>query len=174
FGVKAETPSNREPDGVNFLLLNGAFSTAPQMSFGLTIGQVKQWGWYASVMTNFNFSKADLTCDENGLIEGEDAPLTYSFKEKVTSRWSVTAGGLCKLGCPLYLYAGVGYGKRTLLWKMDDDRLAEPSGSAYKGVSLDAGLMAHIKGFSFSAGVTTIGTDYMEIKVGIGFCLKRK
>lgn len=172
FGEKAETPSNWESNGVNFLLLNGALSTAPQTSFGLTVGQVKQWGWYASVMTNFNFSKADLTCDENGLIEGEDAPLTYSFKEKVTSRWSVTAGGLCKLGCPLYLYAGVGYGKRTLLWKTDDGRLAEPSGSTYKGVSFDAGLMAHIKGFSFSAGVTTIGTGYMEFKAGIGFCLK--
>lgn len=172
--LRAETPSNWVRNGVNFLLLNGALSTAPQMSFGLTIGQVKQWGWYASVMTNFNFSKADLTYDENGLIEGEDAPLAYSFKEKVTSRWSVTAGGLCKLGSPLYLYAGVGYGKRTLLWKLEDDRLVEPSGSAYKGVSFDAGLMAHIKGFSVSAGVTTIGTDYMEIKVGIGFCLKRK
>lgn len=170
--LRAETPSNWVRNGVSFMLLDGAFSTAPQTSFGLTIGQVKQWGWYASVMTNFNFSKADLTCDENGLIEGEDAPLTYSFKEKVTSRWSVTAGGLCKLGCPLYLYAGVGYGKRTLFWKLEDDRLVEPSGSAYKGVSLDAGLMAHIKGFSVSAGVTTIGTDYMEFKVGIGFCLK--
>lgn len=172
FGEKAETPSNWESNGVNFLLLNGAFSTAPQTSFGLTVGQVKQWGWYASVMTNFNFSKADLTCDENGLIEGEDAPLTYSFKEKVTSRWSVTAGGLCKLGCPLYLYAGVGYGKRTLLWKTNDGRLAEPPSGAYKGVSFDAGLMAHIKGFSVSAGVTTIGTGYMEFKAGIGFCLK--
>lgn len=168
--LRAETPSNWVRNGVKFMLLDGAFSTAPQTSFGLTVGQVKQWGWYASVMTNFNFSKADLTCDENGLIE--DAPLAYSFKEKVTSRWSVTAGGLCKLGCPLYLYAGVGYGKRTLLWKLDDGRLAEPSSGTYKGVSFDAGLMAHIKGFSVSAGVTTIGTGYMEFKAGIGFCLK--
>ena len=172
--LRAETPSNWVRNGVNFLLLNGAFSTAPQTSFGLTIGQVKQWGWYASVMTNFNFSKADLTCDENGLIEGEDAPLAYSFKEKVTSRFFVTAGGMYKLGCPLYLYAGVGYGKRTLLWKLDDGRLAEPSSGAYKGVSFDAGLMTHIKGFSLSAGVTTIGTGYMEFKVGIGFCVRSK
>lgn len=168
--LRAETPSNWVRNGVKFLLLDGAFSTAPQTSFGLTIGQVKQWGWYASVMTNFNFSKADLTCDENGLIE--NVPLSYSFKEKVTSRFSVTAGGMYKLGCPLYLYAGVGYGKRTLLWKTDDGRLAEPSSGTYKGVSFDAGLMAHIKGFSVSAGVTTIGTGYMEFKAGIGFCLK--
>lgn len=168
--LRAETPSNWVRNGVSFMLLDGAFSTAPQTSFGLTVGQVKQWGWYASVMTNFNFSKADLTCDENGLIE--DAPLSYSFKEKVTSRFSVTAGGMYKLGCPLYLYAGVGYGKRTLLWKMDDGRLAEPPSGAYKDVSFDAGLMAHIKGFSVSAGVTTIGTGYMEFKAGIGFCLK--
>lgn len=170
--LRGDTPQDFVEDGVNFMLLNGAFSTAPQTSFGLTIGQVKQWGWYASVMTNFNFSKADLTCDENGSIE--NPPLAYSFKEKVTSRFSVTAGGMYKLGCPLYLYAGVGYGKRTLLWKLDDGRLAEPSSGAYKGVSFDAGLMAHIKGFSVSAGVTTIGTGYMEFKVGIGFCLKRK
>lgn len=172
--LRAETPFDWLRNGVNFLLLNGALSTAPQTSFGLTVGQVKQQrGWYVSGMTNFNFSKADLTCDENGSIE--NPPLAYSFKERVTSRWSVTAGVMFRpCPTPLYLYAGAGYGKRTLLWKLDDGRLAEPPSGAYKGVSFDAGLMAHIKGFSVSAGVTTIGTDYMEIKVGIGFCLKRK
>lgn len=172
--LRAETPSDWLFHGANFLLLNGALSTAPQTSFGLTVGQVKQLrGWYVSGMTNFNFSKADLTCDENGSIE--NPPLAYSFKERVTSRWSVTAGVMFR-PCltPLYLYAGAGYGKRTLLWKTDDGRLAEPPSGAYKGVSFDAGLMAHIKGFSVSAGVTTIGTGYMEFKVGIGFCLKRK
>ena len=171
--LHSETPQSFVSRGVNFILLNGAYSIAPQTSFGLTLGQVKQFGWYASFMTNFNFIKPDMTCNANGDI-GDNAPLVYSFTKKATSRWSFTAGGLCKLGNPVYLYAGLGYGQRTLLWKTDGGQWVAPTENTYKGFTFEAGLMAHIKGFSISAGATVIGTNYMECKMGVGYCFKRR
>ena len=171
--LHGETTLHFVERGVNFILLNGAYSASPQTSFGLTVGQAKKVGWYASFMTNFNFTKPDMTCDANGNT-GDNAPLVFSFTEKSSSRWSFTAGGLCKLGSPVYLYAGLGYGQRTSLWKTDGGQWAAPTDDTYKGITLEAGLMAHIKGFSISAGATAIGTEYMECKIGVGYCIKRK
>ena len=171
--LHGETPKSFVARGVNFILLNGAYSITPQTSFGLTLGQVKQLGWYASFMTNFNFTKSDLTCDANGVINGNEY-LSYSFTEKTSSRWSFTAGGLCKLGSPIYLYAGLGYGQRTSLWKTDGGQWVAPTDDTYKGFTFEAGLMAHIKGFSISVGATAIGAKYMECKIGVGYCFKRK
>ena len=171
--LHGETPLHFVERGVNFILLNGAYSTSPQTSFGLTIGQVKKVGWYVSAMTNFNFTKADFNCNTNGVIEGYEN-ISYTFTEKASSRLSVTAGGLCKLGSPVYLYAGIGYGQRTLLWKTDGGQWAAPTDDTHKGLALEAGLMAHIKGFSISAGATAIGSDYLEFKVGLGYCFKRR
>ena len=171
--LHGETAKSFVARGVNFILLNGAYTPAPQTSFGLTLGQVKQLGWYVSAMTNFNFTKSDMTCNANGVINGNEY-LSYSFTEKSSSRWSFTAGGLCKLGSPVYLYAGLGYGQRTSLWKTDGGQWVAPTDDTYKGITLEAGLMAHIKGFSISAGATAIGTKYMECKIGVGYCIKRK
>ena len=171
--LHGETAKSFVARGVNFILLNGAYTPAPQTSFGLTVGQVKQLGWYVSAMTNFNFTKSDLTCDANGAINGNEY-LSYSFTEKSSSRWSFTAGGLCKLGSPIYLYAGLGYGQRTSLWKTDGGQWVAPTDDTYKGLTLEAGLMAHIKGFSISAGATVMGAKYMECKIGVGYCFKRR
>lgn len=57
-----ETPRPVEPriDNVlrkqTFITLNGAFSTAPQVSFGFSVGQVKHYGWFISAMTNGGFT----------------------------------------------------------------------------------------------------------------------
>ena len=171
--LHGETAKSFVSRGVNFILLNGAYSNSPQTSFGLTIGQVKQFGWYANVMTNFNFTQTNMTCDAYG-IEGENEPVGYSFTEKTTSRWSVTAGGLYKLRCPLYLYAGIGYGKRALLWKTDENQWIIVSHDTSNGFTYEAGIMTHIKGFSISAGATAINDEYLEFKIGIGYCFKKK
>ena len=171
--LHGETPLHFVERGVNFILLNGAYSASPQTSFGLTVGQVKKVGWYVSAMTNFNFTKADFNCNTNGVIEGYEN-ISYTFTEKASSRLSVTAGGLCKLGSPVYLYAGIGYGQRTSLWKTDGGQWVAPTDDTHKGLALEAGLMAHIKGFSISAGATAIGSDYLEFKVGLGYCFKRR
>ena len=172
--LHGETAKSFVARGVNFILLNGAVSSSQQRpTFGLTVGQVKQLGWYASFITNFNFKKAELKCDADGVIIGNEG-LAYSYTGNEFSRWSATAGGLCKLGCPLYLYAGIGYGQSATILTTEENILVEWSDHTFKGLTIEAGLMAHIKHVSISAGITAIGTDYMECKVGIGYCFKKK
>ncbi|MBR6266684.1 MAG: hypothetical protein IKR66_08855, partial [Bacteroidales bacterium] len=94
----------------NFFLLNGAYSSCPQYSFGLTYGHVKRFGWYANVMSNFGFRfSGEYESDAQGRINGE-----YPFYSgaKTSTYLSASVGALVRLHIPLYLYGGVGYGYR--------------------------------------------------------------
>ena len=165
----AEKPRPSETPKVTFIMANAAYNTVPQTSFGLTVGQVKRFGWYVSLMSNFNFSKADFTCDADGIISG-NIPLEYAYTGKATSKWSATVGGLCQIFTPVCIYAGAGYGQRSLFWKTADGQNVASEGNSMKGLVFEAGLMAHFKGFCISAGATAIGTQYVECKVGVGYC----
>ena len=172
--LHGETAKSFVKRGVNFILLNGAVSSFQQRpTFGLTVGQVKQLGWYASYLTNFNFTKTDKSCDAEGHING-DISTIYIYDKTSIARWSATAGALCKLGCPVYLYAGAGYSQYNVLWRTQEGQWVHSVDYSSKGLIFEAGLMAHIKGFSISAGMSGIGTQYWEIKIGLGYCFKKR
>ena len=89
------------------LMANYAFSIAPQHSFGITVAQVRKWGWYATFMTNGRFIKADRTySNDNTSSSGGDHYLWNG--EKSTTRWSATLGGMLALKDFGYVYAGAG------------------------------------------------------------------
>ena len=50
-----EKPQTAPNDKSFFVTLNGAYSVAPQWSFGVSFGQLKRFGWFVSLMTNGNF-----------------------------------------------------------------------------------------------------------------------
>ena len=158
-------PSQR----MGFILFNGAFSVAPQSSFGLTMIQVKKLGWYVSLMSNFNFTKADYTCEADGsIINSPFLEYTYTG-ERTTAHYAVSLGFVGEIVGPLYAYVGAGYGSRTLLWKLDDGNWVAPVDNRYRGVLAEAGLMTHFKGFAFSVGMTSIGFKELEFKFGVGY-----
>ena len=162
----------RPTKSVFFVMANAAYSIAPQASFGLTVGSAKKLGWYASVNSNFRFEKAGYECDSNGIINGLDTEYSYSG-EKHTSRLGATAGMVFRIYDPLYAYAGAGYGFRNVFWQLDNGSWAKCTDDSYQGIAMDAGIMLHFKGFGFSLGVQTIGVQYLEAKIGVGYTLKR-
>lgn len=97
-----------------FVTLNAAYSFAPQGSLGVSVGQVKHFGWFVSAMTNGNFGgfRFDGECDKQGLLS--DGHLMTYTGEVSKMRFSVMAGGLMRVKGPLLLRAGVGYGNRTM------------------------------------------------------------
>lgn len=170
--VPQKTVSN-----VFFVMANAAYSIAPQISSGLTIGSTKKLGWYVSLGTNFNLSNiADYKCDGNGQINGDIGNYQFSGTKK-TSLFTATTGMVIRIGDPVYAFAGGGYGQRSLLWELyDSDNKygwAKNTDYSYQGLAFDAGVMMHFKGFGFSIGVQTIGFNYMEAKIGIGYTLKK-
>jgi hypothetical protein len=164
-------PATVKPESsVFFVMANAAYSLAPQTSFGLTMGSVKRWGWYASVGTNFKYVRADYECATDGTIPS-DANTYYRYTQKETMRLSVAAGALAKVAKPVYVYFGAGYGVRNLLWHFEGDivnGVAKNTAYSHEGVALDAGLMLHIGHFSGSLGVQTVNFGYVEAKFGLG------
>ena len=149
-----------------FVLVNGSMSIAPQFSAGITIGQVKSFGWYVSAMTNGSFGQEFIgECDENGFV-GEDYP--YYIGKTKKERLSITAGGVCRIAKNTAIYAGLGYGKRNVYYEVEDGTYFKNQSVAHNGICIEAGLMQQFGKFMFSGGLTTIGFGYAEFKVGIG------
>ncbi len=159
--VKPEKKAESLPK-TNFLTLNAAYSLAPQMSFGLTYGQVKKLGWFVSAMTNLGTRLSandwsDLLYIDEAVVSGRSS----------NARLSITGGLVCRLFGPVYMKAGAGYGARVKCWELNDTWY-EYANNTYKGIDLTAGLMFNVKDCVISADVVTTDFEYMEVKIGIG------
>lgn len=175
--VKIEKPVEKKStkqrkgngDGMFFCTLNAAYSIAPQWSFGLTVGSVKSVGWFATVMTNFNFKKAELECDGNGLVtEGVNSYYPVYTKSS-TSRCSIMGGLVFSLGKTTALRAGLGYGFRNKYWETQDGKLVKSTSESFKGLDCTAGIQFSFNGFVLSVDAVTTSFKTMELKFGIGF-----
>lgn len=161
----------------NFFLLNGAYSSCPQYSFGLTYGHVKRVGWYANVMSNFGFRfSGDYESDAKGRINGE-----YPFYSgaKTSTYLSASVGAVARLHIPLYLYGGVGYGYRGVFYELTSGEWAscKAETASQHGLHWEAGLLCNIKGFALSGGVssaTNFDANFFEAKIGIGCFINKK
>lgn len=157
-----------------FMLANVAYSVAPQTSFGLTVGSVKKLGWYVSTASNFRFKSAKYECNGSGKIDGEyeDGYTDYTYSDQIyKSRLSLTSGMVVRVAEPVSVYFGGGFGFRNLYWVLEGGTWVKNADYSHSGISIDGGLLLHFGGFSFSAGVQTIGFNYLEAKAGIGFTL---
>lgn len=161
----------------NFFLLNGAYSSCPQYSFGLTYGHVKRFGWYANVMSNFGFRfSGEYESDAQGRINGE-----YPFYSgaKTSTYLSASVGAVARLHIPLYLYGGVGYGYRGVFYELASGEWAscKAETASQHGLHWEAGLLCNIKGFALSGGVssaTNFDANFFEAKIGIGCFINKK
>ena len=153
-------------NGIKFLTVNAAYSVAPQTSYGLTYGQVKKFGWFVSAMTNFGF--------RFGANEWEELYSLYSSDEAIISgnsskaRLSLTGGLLLRLGGPVYMKLGAGYGVRVKCWELSSGGWYEFTPDTYRGVDLTAGLMFNTNGCAISADVVTTNFKTIEFKLGVG------
>lgn len=152
-----------------FVTLNAAYSLAPQGSVGFSVGQVKRFGWFVSVMSNGNFSgfQADGDCDGQGYLP--DGHLMQYTNEVSKMRLSVMAGGMMRVSGPLCLRVGLGYGNRTLLWQTTDGEWYRNKDYSLQGIDLSAGLQLHLKGFVVSLEAVTTQFKNVEAKIGFGY-----
>ena len=150
-------------ESVNFLTLNAAYSVAPQISFGFTYGQVKKIGWFVSAMTNFGFR---LKANEWEELYSADEAIISGNSSK--ARLSLTGGLLLRLGGPVYMKLGAGYGVRVKCWELSSGEWYEFTPDTYRGVDLTAGLMFNTNGCAISADVVTTNFKTIEFKLGIG------
>ena len=146
--------------GVNFVTLNAAYSVAPQLSYGLTYGRVKKIGWFVSAMSNFDFTGFDVVDKsyEEVILTGETA----------STRISVTGGFMAKIGGPVYLKLGAGYGMIVRACETISGEYVEYTPNTYKGVDFSAGLQLNLRNITIGIDAVTTNFQMTEIKIGIG------
>ena len=140
-----------------------------QLSYGGMIGFVRKNGAYVKFRSDFGSASADLECDDSGALTsgGEGTPY---YKEGVTqkARLSVTAGYLRQLWKPVYLYAGAGYGSRTLAWETVEGELVKNTDHSAVGAAAELGVIGRLGKFDLSVGFHTVNFKHHEVTVGVG------
>lgn len=129
------------------------------MPYGVMAGFVKTYGGYVRFVTS-------------GIHSSEKG---QSYRYNTRDYLALSAGPVIRLGCPLHLYMGLGYVKKSLLYESngkyykvdedkDDDVYAETS---YSGLTIDLGLMMNYKHLAFNLGTTAYKYNF-AIQVGVG------
>ena len=152
-----------------FVTFNAAYGPAPQGSLGFSVGQVKRFGWFVSVMSNGNFSgfETDGVCDAQGYLP--DGHLMQYTGEVSKMRLSVMAGGMMRIHGPWIARVGVGYGNRTLRWQTTDGQWLRNTAYSWQGLNLSAGVQLHLRGFVMSLEAVTTQFKNVEAKIGLGY-----
>ncbi len=164
---------NDKPRTTNTLLLaEVGLAKNPEWGVGLMFGQMYNGvGWYLKGRSNFTFQS-----DVTGEISSYSA--LPACKSDKSSEWLLDAGLVFDfLGkkdkkskhSHFGMYVGAGYGARTRYLETFDYGWQKYLPNSYSGMSVDAGVIGSIHGFTLSAGVNTIGFKYMEVELGIGW-----
>lgn len=171
--LKKETLSNYVQNGYKFITLNGVVNQYGDISYGLSFGSVRKYGWFASVTTNFNFKglKSDLECDNNFFV-GSYYP-EYSGKIAYSSL-SLTAGLLARLYGPVVLQVGAGYGVRNTVYETITGLWVKNPSESIQGLDFSLGLLFNFRGFIISMDMITCNMDPCEFIIGLGYGLKNK
>ncbi len=166
--------------GVDIFALGVMGYHPSQSSYGGMVGLLGKVGFYGKYTSNFMSVEHTLTCEDSGMITGfidgytnskysiNDYP-TYNQDVVHTSRESITAGLTVRLARPLHLYAGGGVGSRSLVWQTTEGYLVENENRSYDSFAVDAGAILKMGPFGLSVGWSSIGFEYNELNVGLGF-----
>jgi len=160
-----------QPQREGFVMLNGAFSIAPQFSVGLTAGVQRTWGWWVSVATDLNSGLPAFThTDVDGTAN------YYYTGTKKTSRLSLQAGGMYKINRLFSAKLGAGYGHRLAGYSTMANGFVKIEDQCFQGLEYSVGLHLGMRETSFSVDLSTIGFSfrYAEVKLGVGYSFKLK
>lgn len=136
-------------------------------AFGVMAIRMKRHGVYMHGQCDFRFLSADGDCNRDGMmLPGDETPYyTGSVDE---SRYAVLAGGVHRVVHLCYIYEGIGYGKRQVLWETLEGKQLRNREYSYKGLAGEVGLLFKLSRAAIMAGVMTIRGEYWEPIVGIG------
>ena len=118
-------------------LLAGVY---PDFSMGAVLGVSigADWAVLVAGRSNFRQRRCAYDCLSDGTA-GEG--YFWGSGEKSVNRHQLTLAVSYALSHPVRLYAGVGYGVRTLCWKDSDGAWARVADRSVRGLALDAGLV---------------------------------
>ncbi|MBO2522502.1 MAG: hypothetical protein CW336_01380 [Bacteroidetes bacterium] len=150
-----------------FGTLNVAINNYGDLSYGLTFGSVKKIGWFASVMSNFNFGgmSSDYECGNDYLVNGEYIEFTGT---EIFTALSVTAGMIYRLSEPMAVRIGAGYGIRNVVYELNDNKKAKNTDLSAAGLDVTAGVQMKFGKWMVSVDAVSTNFKYFDAKLGLG------
>lgn len=151
-----------------FLTANVAYGIKPATSFGLTFGMMRRVGWFISLMSGTKFH----TFNNNGSFDrdgqSDEMPFLLGDDYKSNTRLSAIVGGLVRLGKPVALRLGVGYGINELYYQGPDNTWFMDKKYSARGLDVSFGLQCIIGKIVVSGDAVATNFDMFEGKFGIG------
>ena len=131
------------------------------------VGSVNKYGWFVSLMSNFNFSEfnSDFECGNDFTVDGIYP--VYSGKESYTAL-SIMGGFIYRLSDPLALRLGVGYGVRNTVYETADNQTVKNKDISASGLDASLGLQFKFGNFVGSLDCGTTNFKIFEAKIGLG------
>lgn len=171
--LRKETLASYAKPGYKFFTLNGAVNQYGDLSYGLTIGSIKKYGWFASVTSSFAFKgfNADYECDADFFVNGLYPD--YTGKNSCT-RVSVIGGFMINIAEPVSLKVGIGYGMRAKTYETTSGYWVKNSSTSAHGVDFSLGLQSIFRGLVVSFDLVTTNFKIYEAKIGLGWGFKNK
>ena len=174
--LKKETLASYAESGYKFLTLNASMNQYNKLSYGLTLGNMKRFGWFVSANTSFDFStNFDYECDADHYVtvDGTTYYPEYTGTESYFSL-SVIGGLLMRLDGAVALRVGAGYGSRTVRYETNNGYWVKNSAISANGIDASLGLQCNFRGFIVSIDCVTTSFKTLEAKIGLGYGLKNK
>ncbi|MBR0500242.1 MAG: hypothetical protein IJJ72_04530 [Bacteroidales bacterium] len=159
----APNPLSSPRPRTNYLFL--AQAAVPDYSFGAMLGAARKAGLYVRFDSSFRRQTADYSCTRDG-----QAPYgqIWTTGRSMSSKFSVTGGGLWHPLPWLSAYAGAGYGERGLYWEDISGKWAHVSDVSASGITTDLGLVFNLDHFALSAGITSVAFRRFDAILGLG------
>ena len=142
-----------------------AQAIVPDFSYGIMAGVLREVGFYVRLDSNFRFQTTTYTCLSDGRTSYGQI---WTTGRTVRSRLSATGGVLWHTASWLTLYAGAGYGWRSLSWEDVSGRWAQVSDVSIRGLAADLGMVVNIDRFALSVGLSTLSFRRVDCVVGLG------
>lgn len=191
---------NRDPKtvklkGSEFINLGILFN--PAGSSKLFVATFSSKNFYVRTKFSFNpasdktsnTSNSEYTCDDNGLTNFNGVSnfngMEQSKRSSFTFGYTLKYGSTNRKEKKKYLYFGLGYGKRELLWGvniyrpiMQSNTWATNTLHSFKGIETEAGLLIKVGGFNIMSGISIISSSelqstYTEGNIGVGINLNK-
>lgn len=159
-------------NGYKFFTVDLMSNQYGDLSYGLSLGYLKEYGFFVSTASNFcRALNADLECDNDFYVDGFYPDYTG---ECHYSSLSVVGGFMAKVSGPVAMKVGVGYGQRIKAYETRSGHWVKHPEYSATGVDVSVGLQCNLRGFVLTLDCVSTNFKIYEAKIGLGYGIKNK
>lgn len=172
--LEKETSVSYAQNGYKFIALHIAPCQYGDLSYGLTMGSARKFGWFASLSSSFDLHgyNYDFECDKTFHVNGSYPE--YSGKESYT-RMSAIVGLMGHIDGPVVMWKfGLGYGMMAKSYATNNGTWVKNTSLSCEGVDVLVGVQGNLRGCVISLDWVATNLKQVEMRLGIGYGRKNK